>query len=121
MTLFRGFQFPAGTSVVEQVDPVTGAHAPFISGFRAAIDVIAIREGGDTDYLVLEHSAAGGAPLPPFNNPGRLRFEELGATPTVIAGGSNCLTRPTAMEFDEETGTLYVTEYGGRVVAIPIE
>ncbi|CAN5694139.1 hypothetical protein BH20ACI3_BH20ACI3_31210 [soil metagenome] len=78
MTLFRGFQFPAGTSVVEQVDPVTGAHARFISGFRVAIDVIAIHEGGDTDYLVLEHSAAGGAPLPPFNNPGRLEIRGAG-------------------------------------------
>lgn len=122
VTLFRGFPFPAGTSVVEQVDPVTGAHAPFISGLRAAISVLAITEGGDTDYLVLEHSAAGGAPLPPFNNRGRLlRFEDPAATPTVIAGGVNCLTRPTAMEFDEDSGTLYVTEYGGRVVAISIE
>ncbi|HKR61684.1 MAG TPA: ScyD/ScyE family protein [Pyrinomonadaceae bacterium] len=122
VTLFRGFPFPAGTSVVEQIDPVTGAHAAFISGLRTAVDIIAIREGGDTDYLVLQHSAAGGAPLPPFNNPGRLlRFEEPGAAPTVIAEGANCLARPTSMKFDEETGTLYVTEYGGRVVAIPIE
>ena len=119
VTLFRGFPFPAGTSVVEQVDPVTGEHAPLITGLRTAIDVLALREGGDTDYLVLQHSAPGGPPLPPFANPGRLlRFEEPGAAPTVIA---NCLTRPTSMVLDAKTGTLYVTEYGGRVVAIPVE
>ena len=119
VTLFRGFPFPAGTSVVEQVDPVTGEHAPFISGLRTAIDVLAIREGGDTDYLVLQHSSAGGRPLPPFENPGRLlRFEEPGGAPTVIA---DCLTRPTSMALDEKTGTLYVTEVGGRLVAIPVE
>jgi hypothetical protein len=122
VTLFRGFPFPAGTSVVEQIDPVTGVHAPFITGLRTAVAVLGITEDGDTDYLVLEHSTAGGAPLPPFNNPGRLlRYEDVGATPTVIAGGAGCLTRPTAMEFDRHSGTLYVTEYGGRVVAIPIE
>ena len=119
VTLFRGFPFPAGTSVVEQVNPLTGDHAPFISGLRTAIDVLAIRGRGDTDYLVLQHSAAGGAPLPPFANPGRLlRFESPGDAPTVIA---DCLTRPTSMTLDEKTGTLYVTEFAGRVVAIPVE
>ena len=119
VTLFRGFPFPAGTSVVEQVDPETGVHAPLITGLRTAIDVLAVREGGDTDYLVLQHSAPGGPPLPPFANPGRLlRFEEPSAAPTVIA---DCLTRPTSMVLDEKAGTLYVTEYGGRVVAIPVE
>ena len=119
VTLFRGFPFPAGTSVVEQVDPVTGAHAPFITGLRAAIAVIPVRAGGDTDYLLLEHSAPGGPPLPPFANPGRLlRFEEPDGVATVIAGGAGCLIRPTSMTLDKKTGTLYVTEYGGRVVSI---
>jgi hypothetical protein len=119
VALFRGFPFPAGTSVVEQVDPETGVHAPLITGLRTAVDVLALGEGGDTDYLVLQHSAPGGPPLPPFANPGRLlRFEEPGEAPTVIA---NCLTRPTSMALDEKTGTLYVTTYGGRVVAIPVQ
>ena len=119
VTLFRGFPFPAGTSVVEQIDPATGDHAPFISGLRTAVDVLVITDDGDADYLVLQHSSAGGAPLPPFANPGRLlRFEEPGTAPTVIAEGPNCLVRPTSMTLDKKTGTLYVTEYSGRVVSI---
>ena len=119
VTLFRGFPFPAGTSVVEQIDPVTGDHAPFISGLRTAVDIIVIRGGGDDDYLVLQHSSVGGPPLPPFTNPGRvLRFEEPGTAPTVIAEGPGCLIRPTSMTLDKKTGTLYVTEYSGRVLSI---
>jgi hypothetical protein len=116
VTLFRGFPFPAGTSVVEQVDPQTGAHAPFISGLRTAIDVVPIGEGSQTHYLVLQHSSAGGAPLPPFANPGLvLRFDTPAGPPTVV---TNCLTRPTSMALDEKTGLLYVTEFGGRIVEI---
>jgi len=37
--------------------------------------------------------------------------------PTVLA---NCLTRPSSMVFDENSGTLYVTEIGGRLVALSI-
>jgi sugar lactone lactonase YvrE len=37
--------------------------------------------------------------------------------PTVLA---NCLTRPSSMVFDANTGTLYVAEIGGRVVALAI-
>ena len=116
VTLFRGFPFPAGTSVVEQVDPQTGAHAPFISRLRTAIDVVPIGEGSQTHYLVLQHSSAGGAPLPPFANPGLvLRFDTPAGPPTVV---TNCLTRPTSMALDEKTGLLYVTEFGGRIVEI---
>jgi hypothetical protein len=117
VTLFRGFPFPAGTSVVEQVDPQTGAHAPFISGLRTAIDVVPIQEeGSQTHYLVLQHSSAGGAPLPPFANPGLvLRFDTPAGPPTVV---TNCLTRPTSMALDVKTGLLYVTQFGGRIVEI---
>jgi hypothetical protein len=119
VTLFRGFPFPAGTSVVEQIDPLTGAHVPFITGLRTAISVLPLVQGDDTDYLVLEHSTAGGAPLPPFGNAGRLLgFEEPGGLATVLAGGTGCLLRPTSMTLDKKTGTLYVTEYGGRVLSI---
>jgi hypothetical protein len=42
----------------------------------------------------------------------------------VIVGGPAeppfCLTQPTSMTLDEKTGTLYVTELGGRILAIPI-
>ena len=119
VTLFRGFPFPAGTSVVEQIDLETGAHTPFITGLRTAIEAIPVAAGGDTDYLLLEHSTAGGPPLPPFGNPGRLlRFEEPDGVATVVAGGPGCLIRPTSMTLDRKTGTLYVIEYSGRVLSI---
>ena len=119
VTLFRGFPFPAGTSVVEQIDPATGNHSPLISGRRTAIDILALEKGPVTGYLLLEHSAAGGAPLPPFGSPGQLlHFDAPQVAPTVIV---NCLTRPTSMVRDPQTGTIYVTEYAGRVVSIPIQ
>ena len=120
VTLFTGFPFPPGASVVEQIDPLTGDHAPFITGLKTAIDVLPITEGGDTDYLVLQHSSG---PGPFFSGPGLLlRFETPSAPPSVIA---NCLSRPTSMTLDEKTGTLYVTELttmpsNGRIVAIPV-
>ena len=40
-----------------------------------------------------------------------------GSAPMVVA---DCLIRPISMMLDEKAGTLYVTEYGGRLVAIPI-
>ncbi len=120
VTLFRGFPFPPLTSVVEQIDPLTGDHAAFITGLKTAIDVLPIKEGGDTDYLVLQHTSGVGPPfVPPFLRPGLLlRFGTPDGPPTVIA---NCLSRPTSMALDEKTGTLYVTEFAGRVVAIPVE
>lgn len=122
VTLFRGIPFAPGTSVVEPVDPLTGSHIdsltgtaiPFIIGLKTAIKVLPIRKHGDTDYLVLQHASAG----PFFGSPGLLlRFETSGGAPTVIA---NCLTRPTSMTLDEKTGTLFVTELAGRLVAIPV-
>jgi hypothetical protein len=124
VALFRGFPFPPGVSVVERVDPLTGGHTPFITGLRTAIDVLPIRERGDTDYLVLQHNS-GTQILPPWSGPGVVqRFETPVDAPTTIA---DCLTRPSAMTLDERTGTLYVTELfktapltGGRLVAIKI-
>ncbi|MDQ3254339.1 MAG: ScyD/ScyE family protein [Acidobacteriota bacterium] len=120
VTLFLGFPFPPNVSVVEQVDPQTGDHAPLITGLKTAIDVLPIKEGGDTDYLVLQHTSGVGPPfVPPFLRPGLLlHFETPDGPPTVIA---NCLNRPTSMTLDEKTGTLYVTEFAGRLVAIPVE
>lgn len=122
VTLFRGVPFAPGTSVVEPVDPLTGSHInpltgsaiPFITGLKTAIKVLPITKNHDTDYLVLQHASAG----PFFGSPGLLlRFEAAGGPATVIA---NCLTTPTSMTLDEKTGTLYVTELAGRIVAIPV-
>jgi hypothetical protein len=114
VTLFRGFPFPVGSSVVEQVNPSTGAHSVLISGLSTAIDVLPITSKGDTDYLVLEFSTdmLGGGPG------SLLRFETPTSTPTVLAG---CLVTPTSMTLDEKTNTLYITELAtGRVVSVPI-
>ena len=113
VTLFRGFPFPAGASTVAQIDPLTGSQISFIDGLSSAIDVLPIRTGADTDYLVLEFSADMLA-----GELGRLqRFETPDDPPTVIA---DCLIAPTSMTLDEKTGTLYVTSLTGSVVAIPI-
>jgi hypothetical protein len=115
VTLFRGFPFPPGTSTVELVDPQTGSDTEFISGLRTAIDVLPISNRGHTEYLVLQHTS-GDVLLPPFSGPGLLlRFETPDSEPTTIA---DCLTRPTSMSFDRRRGTLYVSEFGGRVVTI---
>lgn len=101
VTLFRGFPFPPGASVVERVDSFTGAHTPFITGLKTAIDVLPIRdadddgdknddadEEGNTGYLVLQHASGSGPLLTP---PGLLlHFETPGGPPTIIA---NCLTQ----------------------------
>lgn len=124
VTLFRGVPFAPGTSVVEQVSPLTGSHTPFITGRKTAIDVLPIKAHRDTDYLVLQHASAG----PFFGSPGLLlRFETPAGPPAVIA---SCLNRPTSMTLDKNNGTLYVTELvsvppgtpvtQGRVVAIPV-
>lgn len=121
VSLFTGVPFGPGDSRVVAVDPKTGAQTPFIAGLKTAIETLPIRDGADTDWLVLQHASAGLF----FGSPGTLlRFETPDDAPTVIAGGTVdstfCLTRPTQMTLDEKTDTLYVTEYGGRVVAIPI-
>ena len=121
VTLFRGFPFPAGTSVVEQVDPLTGHHAPFITGLKTAIDVLGTRkdvndhgDDGNRDdraYLVLQHVSG-----PILSGPGLLQRFTMDGPSTLVASGLN---RPTSMILDKKTGTLYVTEIvGGRVVAI---
>ena len=134
VTLFRGFPFPP-VSVVEQVNPTTGAHAPLITGRKTAIDVLAIGnndnedgdnennqdgENADTDYLVLQHASGPGPMTPPGV---LLRFDTPSSPPTVVA---NCLTRPTSMTLDRKTRKLYITELGpppagpGRLVSVPI-
>jgi hypothetical protein len=121
VSLFSGVPFGPGDSRVVAVDPKTGAQTPFISGLKTAIETLPVRDGADTDWLVLQHASVGLF----FGSAGSLlRFETPDSAPTVIVGGPAeqpfCLTRPTSMTLDEKTDTLYVTEYGGRVVSIPI-
>ena len=114
VTLFRGFPFAPGTSVVEQIDPVSGAHAPLVSNLRTAIDVLFADEGEHAAPVILQH--ASGALLPPFSGPGSLTRLD-GGVATVLA---NCLGRPTSMVRDDHTGAFYITELvGGRVVMVP--
>jgi hypothetical protein len=111
VTLFRGFPFPPGVSVVEQIDPVTGAHSPLITGLRTAIDVLPLAG----DYLVLQHTS-GTQIFPPFTPPGLvLNFVTPASTPTLV---TNCLSRPTSMTFDDKTGLLYVSTFAGKVVEV---
>ncbi len=114
VNLFSGVPFPPGFSKVQSVDPVTGAQTPFITGRKTAIDVLPLRDSDDTDYLVLQHASTGLF----FGSPGQvLRFETPTDPPTVVTA---CLTRPSSMVLDRKTETLYVTEIGGRLLAIPI-
>ena len=114
VTLFRGFPFPPGTSIVKQVDPLTGGQVEFITGLSSAIDVLSLKGKSGTDYLVLGFSKDFLAGQPGI----LLRFDTPGVAQDTIA---DCLITPTAMTLDEKTGTLYVTELAtGRVVAIPI-
>jgi hypothetical protein len=109
VTLFRGAPFPAGTSSVVRVDAATGAPSTLIGNLRTAIGVVSARDG----YYVLQHSSGPGLF---FGAPGVvLRFADpSGPAQTLV----NCLTRPTAMWLDESSGTVYVIEFGGRLVAL---
>lgn len=113
VTLFGGFPFSPGASSVQQVDPVTGETSDFITGRKSPIDILPLRSRGETTYMVLQYASAG----PFFASSGQvLRFDNPAAPPVVVA---NCLTTPTSMTLNEKTGTLYVTEFGGRLVQIP--
>lgn len=114
VTLFRGFPFVAGTSVVEQIDPETGAHAPILSGLRTAIDALPSSDDGENIVLfVLQHTS--GPVLPPFSGPGMLTRTD-GSGTTVLA---SCFNRPTSMVRDDKSGAIYVTELvNGRVVVV---
>ena len=113
VTLFRGFPFPVGASVVERVDPETGTHAPFISGRTAAIDVAQTHDGGNPDYLVLQHASG-----PVLSGAGLLlQFATPGSSPAQLAG---CLVEPSSMAFDEKARTAYITELSGRLVAVVV-
>jgi len=118
VTLFRGFPFVAGTSVVEEIDPRTGDHAPVISGLVMTVGVLPFSDDGQqVEYFVLQHASS--ISLGPSGltwvAPGFLRrYSPSGVT--VLA---NCLSRPSSMVRSEKTGAVYVTEItGGRLVKI---
>jgi hypothetical protein len=115
VTLFTGVPFAQATSVVEQVNPLTGTHGALITGLTTAIGVLPLKgERANTDYLVLQHASAG----PFFGGTGLLlRFASPASPGSLI---TNCLTRPTSMSLDANTGTLYVAELTGRIVAVRI-
>lgn len=121
VALFRGAPFPPGSSVVEAVDPVTGAHAPFIVGLKTAIGVLPINSRPGTDHLVLQYDSING---PFFGGPGLLlRYPSPSASPQEL---SDCLVTPTAMALDANRGRMFVTEEGlspgsGRVVSLPVQ
>ena len=112
VTLFRGFPFPPGTSVVQQVNPNTGAQAPIFTGLRTAIDVL-VSDDDPASMLVLQHTS--GPLLPPFSGPGSLtKFDSTGSD-VIVA----CLARPTSMVRDERTGLIYITEYlPSRIIVV---
>jgi hypothetical protein len=110
VTLFTGFPFAPGTSVVERVDAATGTHTTFLTGLTTAIDVLPVTTGHASSYLVLQHASA-----PVLSGPGQL-IEIRDGVQTVA---ESCLTRPTSMTEEKKTGTLYVTEIlNGRVVVL---
>jgi sugar lactone lactonase YvrE len=110
VTLFRGVPFPPGTSTVQEIDTASATQTVLIANRKTAVDVIA----DDAGYLVLQHASAG----PFFGSPGQvLRFVNPADPPSVV---TNCLTRPTTMTLNKSKDTLYVTEYGGRVVGVTL-
>jgi hypothetical protein len=113
VTLFRGVPFAAGTSVVEQIDPETGAHAAVATGLKTAIDVWPTKEDGEnTSLFVLQHSSG---PAPFFAGPGTLSHIQASGSTTL----ASCLARPSSMVRDEQSGAFYVTEVvTGRLVVV---
>jgi hypothetical protein len=114
VSLFTGFPFAPGVSGVQQIDPVSGASSPFITGRKNAIAVHPWKHRGDTSYLVLQYASAGAF----FNSPGQLlRFDSPVGSPALVA---NCMTRPVTMAIDEKNGRAYITEASGRLVRVPV-
>ena len=116
VTLFRGFPFPAGTSSVEQIDPVTGSRTAFIDGLKTAIDILAVRS---VDWWMPRmttscsnmRQARSCSP-----RPGPAAWIDGTGAAALIAG---CLNRPTSMARDARTGAVYITELlTGRLVVV---
>lgn len=113
VTLLRGAPFPTGTSTVEEIDPATGGDTTLIDNLTTAIGIIPITKHGASQYFVLEASSAG-----PFfaGNGDFLLFEDPAGPPVVLA---DCLTLPSSMTLNRNTGTVYVTEVDGSLLTVP--
>ncbi len=119
VSLLSGGPFLPGLSRIKAVDPVTGAQADFLTGLRTSIDILPVRDGGDTDYLALENNFAPAPPFPPTGASIK-RFEVPGGTGVAVHGCT--MYRPTSMSLDTRSGTMYVTELlQGTVVKVPLD
>lgn len=113
VALFRGFPFIAGTADIVSVNPTTGVVTGFIDGLSSAIDVLPVKDRGNTSFLTLEISTD-------FLNgaPGRLQRFPTPAGPGIPI--STCLIGPSNMVRDDKTGTLYITSiFTGQIIRIP--
>lgn len=129
VALFRGVPFLPGLSEIRSIDPQTGDQASLLTGLKTAIDLLPVEDGEDDEaeneednnckevgrLLVLQHASATGPFFPP---PGLLLEFKVDTAPTVVA---NNLTLPTSMTYDAETKTVFVTELGGRIIAVPYQ
>ena len=100
---------------VDIIDPDSGANFALITGLASAIDVLPLREDGETvAYLALEYSLAHLA-----GGPGRLRIFDADGNPVaVLAGG---LVTPSSMAYDPRTGSVIVAEINpGDLLVIPL-
>ena len=116
VTLLSGGPFfLPGYSQVQQVDPRTGAIAPFITGLSSAIDVIPLGSRcRDDGFLTLEFDLTFPAP-----GPGRLQFFSApDASPVILA---DCLTTSSSMVFDRKGDRVVIAELAtGRLVTLEL-
>jgi hypothetical protein len=129
VALFRGAPFLPGLSEIRSIDRETGDQASLLTGLKTAIDLLPTEDGDDHEaedeedndcnevgrLLVLQHASPSGPFFPP---PGLLLEFKVESAPTVVA---NNLTLPTSMTYDEETKIVFVTELGGRIIAVPYQ
>jgi hypothetical protein len=112
VTLLVGFPFAPNVSSVRSVDPRSGTNQVFIGGLTRSIDVVPVKQRGNTGFLVLEFSSD-------FLNdaPGRLlHFSSPSAVPTEVATN---LISPTSMVRDDKTGEIFITEiFTGNIIRV---
>jgi hypothetical protein len=111
VSMLTGFPFAAGQARVMYVDRETRETHGFIYGLTSATDVLVRhRAQGRPQFFVLEFSRNQLA-----GTPGRLIRYDTEA-PTEVA----TLITPVSMALDEATGTLYVLQLNGQLVAINV-
>lgn len=115
VSLLSGFPFPAGTSQVTAIDPVSGAQTPLLTGLSSAVDVLPLRHNGAAvGYLALEYSLAHLA-----GAPGRLLlFDATGTTSTTVATG---LLAPASMIYDRKSEDVVIGLINvGEIISVPL-